>query len=93
MLAAVEARVPFLDHELVKYVYREIPYDLKSKWKSQNLREMASQYLNDSAWFRSEKLQDFLADCNKEKIRNQILWMFLNIEIFYQSYFTNEWRY
>ena len=33
MLAGVEARVPFLDHELIEYVYREIPYDLKIKWK------------------------------------------------------------
>lgn len=147
MLASVEARVPFLDHRLVEYAYREIPYDLKLKWKSRELQEtarkspakiysekndipkyllkklsyhylpaevierkkmgfpvpldqwnrelteMAFSYLSDSVWFCSEKLEDFLADCRKEKIGNQILWMFLNIEIFFRSYFTHEWRY
>ena len=34
MQTTVEARVPFLDHELIEYVYEQIPYDLKLKWKS-----------------------------------------------------------
>lgn len=147
MLAGVEARVPFLDHELIEYAYREIPYNLKLKWKNENLREearglsakiysekndipkyllknisykylpaevierkkmgfpvplnrwncelrkMAYQYLNDCQWFQSGKLEDFLADCTKETMGSQILWMFLNIEIFYRLYFLREWRY
>ena len=34
MLASVEARVPFLDHELVEYSYRSIPLSLKLRWKN-----------------------------------------------------------
>lgn len=147
MLAGVEARVPFLDHELVEYCYREIPYDLKLKWKSPELREaarslsaktysekndvpkyllkkiayrylpaevierkkmgfpvpldqwnselrqMAYRYLSDSVWFQSARLEEFLSDCAQEGIGNQILWMFLNVEIFYRTYFQHEWRY
>ena len=34
MQASIEARPPFLDHNLVEYVFKEIPYDLKLKWNS-----------------------------------------------------------
>lgn len=147
MLAGVEARVPFLDHGLIEYVYREIPYDMKLRWKSGNQREAAKtspaeaysenidipkyvlkrmsyeylpveviarkkvgfpvplnqwneelwqiayKYLKESVWFQSDSLESFLDDCVKEKIGSQILWMFLNMEMFYQMYFMREWRY
>lgn len=34
MQSSVEGRPPFLDHKLIDFVYTEIPYDLKLKWKS-----------------------------------------------------------
>jgi len=43
MLASVEARVPFLDHELVEFSYREIPYDLKLRWKDENSTKRAGK--------------------------------------------------
>lgn len=33
MLTGVEARVPFLDHELIEFVYEQVPYSMKLKWK------------------------------------------------------------
>ena len=41
MLASAGARVPFLDHTLIEYVYNSIPYDLKLNWRSENRRELA----------------------------------------------------
>lgn len=32
MQASVEARPPFLDHELIEYVNTKVPYGLKLKW-------------------------------------------------------------
>lgn len=36
MYASVEARVPFLDHELIEFVYKNVPYSLKLKWNSKD---------------------------------------------------------
>lgn len=53
MLAAVEARVPFLDHELIEFAYSEIPYTMKLKWKDKQCRNLAKQ---QQAFEYSEKL-------------------------------------
>lgn len=43
MLASVEARVPFLDHTLIEYTYKNVPYELKLKWKSVNRKNIAKK--------------------------------------------------
>lgn len=147
MLAGVEARVPFLDHELIEYVYRNVPYSMKLRWRDpaaekdakgmnattysegldipkyllkkisydylpkevierkkvgfpvpldswkDELRNIALDYLKDSIWLKTERLEELFVECEKERIGNQIIWMFLNIEIFYRTYFLKEWRY
>ena len=48
MQASVEARPPFLDHELIQYVNTKVPYDLKLKWIDKENMEMAKkEYAND----------------------------------------------
>lgn len=146
MLAGVEARVPFLDHQLIEYVYREVPYSLKLKWNSEEakrkaacqsanvysehldtpkyllkklaykylpaeiierkkvgfpvplndwngkLKSMAMEVLPGARWMNGG-VDALFRDCAKERIGSQIIWMFLNMELFCQSYFTKEWRY
>jgi asparagine synthase (glutamine-hydrolysing) len=43
MQTSVEARPPFLDHELVDFAYRQVPYNLKLKWKSESFNELAKK--------------------------------------------------
>lgn len=148
MLAAVEARVPFLDHELVEFAYSEIPYDMKLRWKSESckckakmtyaseyseqldipkailreiaydflppevierrkvgfpvpleawekrLREMARQELPGAAWLKEDfGIDEFLEECLLLSNGAQIIWMFINMQLFYKQYFCKEWRY
>ena len=146
MQTSVEARVPFLDHNLIEFVYSKIPYTLKLKWKSEelknkaktitskdysedfdtpkyllrkvsynyipksivdrkkvgfpvpltewfsNLEKLAKELLIDASWLK-EGLVDELLKKSKEELRaGQILWMFINVEIFRKKYFHKEWE-
>lgn len=37
------ARTPFIDYRLIEYVYKEVPYELKLKWKSEKSKKNALQ--------------------------------------------------
>lgn len=146
MQTSVEARVPFLDHNLIEFTYREIPYELKLKWLNENsretakgnksdsysevldvpkylLRQLAYKYLPKSIierkkvgfpvpltewfnnleelayellpnadWLKEGVLEELIKKSRTEARAGQILWMFLNIELFKKCYFTKEWR-
>lgn len=146
MQTSVEARVPFLDHNLIEFAYSKIPYNLKLKWKSEeaenkakkmsskaysenldtpkyllrkiaynhipesivdrkkvgfpvpltewfsNLEEMAKDLLVDASWLKKDIVDELLRNSKKEARAGQILWMFINIEIFKRQYFHKEWE-
>lgn len=147
MYASVEARVPFLDHELVEFCYKNVPYNLKLKWNSKEeerlakskhaswysevldkpkyllrryalemlpevvitrkktgfpvplndwfpeLEKMAKELLRGSTWFREDALEELCKDCKANERFGQLIWMFLNIEIFRRLYFEKDWSY
>ena len=146
MQASVEARVPFLDHNLINFAYTKIPYKLKLKWKSEqakleaknikssvysevldtpkymlrkisynylpeiiierkkvgfpvpltnwfsNLQEIAEKTLSNASWLKRNSLNELLVMCKKDNRAGQILWMFINIEIFRKQYFEKNWQ-
>lgn len=147
MLTGVEARVPFLDHELIEFSYKAIPYELKLKWKSEEAKRsaskmnasqysekldfpkyllrrlgnellpkevvsrekmgfpvpldewfeqisnMAREVLKEAYWIRKECLDELIRECQNTSRAGQILWMFLNVELFRKMYFEKDWRY
>ena len=146
MQTSVEARVPFLDHNLIEFAYSKIPYSLKLKWKSDeskvnaksissvnysedldtpkyllkkiaynhmpdyivdrkkvgfpvpltewfdNLEEMANQLLPSASWLKKDTLNSLISMSKKEVRAGQVLWMFVNIEVFRKKYFFQEWE-
>jgi len=146
MQTSVEARVPFLDHNLIEYSYHKIPYDLKLKWKDEaskvkaknmssshyseeldtpkyllrkvsydylpkeiierkkvgfpvpltewfsNLEILAKELLPKANWLKEGVVDDLIEKSKIESRAGQILWMFINIELFRKKYFQKEWR-
>ena len=146
MQTSVEARVPFLDHNLIEFSYKNIPYDLKLSWKDQaakesaieltandysevldipkyllrklsykylpkeiierrkvgfpvpltewfeNLEKLAFELLINSSWLKKGVVEDLITKSKKEARAGQILWMFLNIELFKRNYFNKDWK-
>lgn len=148
MLTAVEARVPFLDHELIEFAYAEIPYDMKLKWKNAEcrrraeklwadaysetldipkavLRQTAYDYLpakvierkkvgfpvplaawekellaiarrelRGACWLKDIfEVEELIRECLLLPQGMQIIWMFINIQLFYKLYFNRTWEY
>lgn len=146
MQASVEARVPFLDHNLIEFTYKSIPYSLKLKWKSEDseqlaknrsasefseildtpkylLRKLAYKYLPreiverkkvgfpvpltdwfgdmehlarkllaDVEWLNQGAIENLINKSKNEPRAGQILWMFINIEMFKRNYFNKNWK-
>jgi asparagine synthase (glutamine-hydrolysing) len=146
MQASVEARVPFLDHNLIEFAYRNIPYNLKLHWVNEeaknkassinsnqysenldtpkyllrklsykylpkeiverkkigfpvpltewfdNLESLAKEFLPNANWLKEGVVNDLIKKSKTESRAGQILWMFINIELFRKNYFNKEWR-
>lgn len=146
MQTSVEARVPFLDHNLIEFTYKQIPYALKLKWINEqakekaksmssdkysevldvpkyllrevsyrylpkkiitrkkvgfpvpltewfeNLTDLANNLLQDCSWLKKGVVSDLILKSKTEQRAGQILWMFINIELFRKNYFYKEWR-
>lgn len=146
MQTSVEARVPFLDHNLIEFTYAKVPYDLKLRWINEkameqakkirsiqysenldtpkyllrklsyrylpkeiierkkvgfpvpltewfsNLEELANDLLKNAVWLKKGAVLELITRAKTEERAGQILWMFINIEIFKKNYFNKEWR-
>lgn len=59
----------------------------------EELKEMGIELLKDSSWFDYTQLEKLYEDCRKNVCSGQLLWMFINVELFRKMYFEREWRY
>ena len=146
MQTAVEARVPFLDHNLIEFSYKNVPYELKLRWLNrdakkqaeskcaseysesldtpkyllrklsykylpkeiierkkvgfpvpltewfENLESLAIELLSSADWLKKGVVNDLIEKSKIESRAGQILWMFINIELFKKRYFNKQWK-
>lgn len=80
----------YLPKEIIERKKVGFPVPL-TEW-FENLETMALALLKDSAWLKAGVVEELVAKSKIESRAGQVLWMFLNIELFRQSYFQKEWR-
>lgn len=80
-----------------KYLPNEILYRKKvgfpvplNNWIPE-LEEMALNILMDAPWLNTEYLKQLLKELKQRPNAGQLLWMFVNIEIFRNEFFTKKW--
>lgn len=81
----------FLPHAVVSRKKMGFPVPLDS-WKEE-LEKLARNILRESDWLKKDCLENLIEDCNNSYRSSQILWMFINIELFRKQFFDKEWRY
>jgi len=57
----------------------------------ENLEEMARELLTNCSWLKTNALVELISKSRTEYRAGQVLWMFLNIELFKKQYFTKDW--
>jgi asparagine synthase (glutamine-hydrolysing) len=58
----------------------------------ENLEKLAIDLLIDSTWLKKGVVKELILKSKKEARAGQILWMFINIELFKRNYFIKEWK-
>jgi hypothetical protein len=62
-----------------------------TKWFD-NLEELANLLLKDAYWLKEGVYEDLVNTARNEARSGQILWMFINIELFRKIYFKKQWK-
>lgn len=86
---------------LRKVAYKHIPESIVDRkkvgfpvplteWFS-NLEKLAKELLTKATWLKEGVVNDLLDKSKKEVRAGQILWMFINVEIFKRKYFSKKW--
>lgn len=56
-----------------------------------NLEVLAKDILTKTSWLRAGAVEELITMSKKQERAGQILWMFLNIELFRKNYFYKDW--
>ena len=57
-----------------------------------NLELLCKELLVNVSWLKSGVVEDLINRSKEESRAGQILWMFINIEMFKKTYFNTDWR-
>ena len=80
----------YLPKEIIERKKIGFPVPL-TEW-FENLESLAKELLPNVDWLKEGVVKDLIEKSKIEPRSGQILWMFINIELFKRSYFLKEWR-
>ena len=80
----------YLPSEIITRKKVGFPVPLTS-WFS-NLENISIDYLSNAEWLKPGILEKLLKQSKNEVRSGQILWMFINIEMFRRLYFNKSWK-
>jgi len=88
---------------LKKVGYKYLPKDVIEREKMgfpvplnhwiSRLENNAQTILKDAYWLKSEMIDDLIKESKMNQRAGQIIWMFINIELFRRHYFNKNWLY
>lgn len=61
-------------------------------WHTQ-IDAMSREVLKDAKWIQPNALKNLIEGSKNNSRAEQILWMFMNVEVFHNMYFKKSWRY
>ena len=86
---------------LRKLAYKYLPAEIVERKKVgfpvpltewfDNLEELAEKLLKDAFWLKNGTYEDLISRSRNEARAGQVLWMFINIELFRKNYFEQKW--
>ncbi len=90
-----------------KYILKKIAYDFLPKeiinrekmgfpvplgeWR-QLIQEQTIKILKEAFWLKSDLIEELILQIQDKQRAEQILWMFVNVELFRQKYFEKTWK-
>lgn len=80
------------------YIPKELIYRKKmgfpvplTEWFPE-LQERANVVLKEAQWLNQEELNSLISEIKENDRAGQILWMFMNVQLFYNQYFDRNWK-
>ena len=80
----------YLPKEIVERKKIGFPVPL-TEWFD-NLESLAKEFLPNANWLKKGVVNDLIKKSKTESRAGQVLWMFINIELFRKKYFNKDWR-
>lgn len=85
-----EVSFKYLPEEIITRKKVGFPVPL-TEW-FENLEDLANNLLINCSWLKKGVVADLISKSKTEARAGQILWMFINIELFKKQYFQKDWR-
>ena len=82
----------YLPNEIIYRKKMGFPVPL-NEWFDEQLREYSQEILSKADWLNTNKLDELYSKAKENDRFGQIIWMFTNIQLWKNKYFSKTWKY